>query len=626
MKPNSKRAAILMTALLWVCGLSPCFAGLGEQDDLTVFQIYQANRQQKIANYITVDLWLTAYSLLRQRALELDENEIYQPAVASIVASLNKALGNRGDDEADRANRDFVQVLAALSSGQAGASMSPRARQEFDQVMAAAGINPSPLWGVRMDYAQFQPRGRYTRNETTQNYFRTARYSSGVLFYLRTSEATGVTPALASRYLQQLARLAQSVAQDKDLLQCFVDLEDHQLWQLGRPDDLSIVDVVEAITTDRAKNADDLRKKLLQRVKAKDRQPKIVAAVVDAGKLSKTSKLMQVLVGVRLLPLRHSAESEALQNLLYPNTGKFLGETRKVMPFGLGQVNGSAVKAFPSAYELGALLIGAGGQSILSKWQEDRFEHYAEAQQRAKTALASASALNAQHLQLMRSGFQQQSQVPSRFPTMLAFWTYQRYSDQLYQKQSVTPSGKGIEQDPPRKGAAIEPATEIYQQLAALVKQHAKRSKLAQWSSFAALLDQALTMSRQAGQNKQLSPQQEAFLNHLDKDLMALTDNPGLPVVVAIHTEPASGLVVQEGVGYAGLVKYGPARGARLSHYEFKAPQSEAMNDTKWREKLLSGKAYLHKTFPQVDISVDPASEKLPHSNDSKSAQQGRPQ
>ena len=47
-----------------------------------MFQLYNANRQQGIGNYITVDFILTAYNLLVQELLTIEEEEVYIPPFA----------------------------------------------------------------------------------------------------------------------------------------------------------------------------------------------------------------------------------------------------------------------------------------------------------------------------------------------------------------------------------------------------------------------------------------------------------------------------------------------------------------------------------------------------------------
>jgi hypothetical protein len=110
------------------------------------------------------------------------------------------------------------------------------------------------------------------------------------------------------------------------------------------------------------------------------------------------------------------------------------------------------------------------------------------------------------------------------------------------------------------------------------------------WKPFEAILKRCLAISFRELQENPLSAKDQAFLNNLDQQLLKLTKNKDQPIVVDIHTNPASQEVVQEGIGFAQIVSRDKARGALFTHYEFKQPLQERLDNDQWLTQLRSGK------------------------------------
>ena len=58
------------------------------------------------------------------------------------------------------------------------------------------------------------------------------------------------------------------------------------------------------------------------------------------------------------------------------------------------------------------------------------------------------------------------------------------------------------------------------------------------------------------------------------------------PIIVDVHSNPASGEVLQEALGYANVVKHDQQLGARWWHLEFRQPLNQRMTDETWRQQL----------------------------------------
>ena len=558
-----------------------------------LFEVYARNRQEGVPNYVTEDLLLLSYGMIRTSMSRTLEREHHIPAVGRIVEGLAAQVATGPADPVNEANRDYLAVLLALWRGHgqvAGEGESTRAQAELDLVQAAQGLTWSPLWGQRIDYTQFKPRGYYSGDAELERYFRTVRYAGTILFAITASKATGVDEALAERLIRQAVRLAHLIEQDTGLAKDHGELTRSLTWRFGPPEDLPNA-VLLALDDE---PADTFRARLLAQAKQEGLQPRILGGFVDAGQLEDGATVADVLTGWRLLPQRYTPESDAFQRLVFNGTGVFQGD-EGAEPFGLTLIDGKAVKGFPLLAELMALWGSETSYKRLQQEGETAFEGYDAAWEQAQQALASAGGLSALHQQVIRTGLRSES--ADCLTALRAFWTWQRYAALLYAKQSYTPAEKGLPLAPLRPpGARLEPSLSLYLALARVVEAHRRVTPHAAWEAFAGLLDHVISITLRADSERGLTVADETFLNELDTTLVVLTGGPDAPIVVDVHTNPASREVLQEATGRARLVTLTTtegqtARGARFTQCEFKHPMAERLNDAGWRE-LLAGSSH----------------------------------
>ena len=555
-----------------------------------LFDMYARNRQEGVPNYITEDLMLLSYGMIRTAVNRALEREHHVGAVGRIVEGLAAQVAAAPDDPVNQANRDYLAVLLALWQGSdqaAGAGEPARAQAELDLVLASQALTRSPLWGQLIDYTQFKPRGHYSGDADLERYFRTVRYAGTVLFAITASKATGVSEALADRLTRQAVHLARFIEQDPGLAKEHGDLTRSLTWRFGLPEDLPHA----ALLALDAEPAETFRARLLAQAKEQGLQPRILGGVVDVGQLEDGVTAADAMTGWRLLPQRYTPESEAFQQLVFNGTGVFQGD-EDAKPFGLTLINGKLVKGFPLLAELMALWGSEASYESLRQQGETAFEGYDAAWGRAQQTLAGANGLNTLHQQVIRTGLRSTSL--DRLTAMRAFWTWQRYAAVLYAKQSYTPADKSLVLPPPRPaGARLEPSLPLYLALARAVEAHRRVTPHAAWEAFADLLDHVISITLRGNGEDDLTAADEAFLNELDAVLVALTGGPDAPIVVDIHTNPASREVLQEATGMARPVTLTTAegqaaRGARFTQCEFKHPMTERLDDAAWRE-LLAG-------------------------------------
>ena len=552
----------------------------------SIFSVYEQNAREGVPNYITEDLLLVSYGLIRVHVAKTIERERYLPQWERLVAGLREALASgAGKDAASSANRDYLAVLDALLAGRndaKGSADAKRAKKELDLVLAANELARSPLWGYRIDYGQFLPRGHYEGDEALTRYFRATRYAGAALFAVKPSRATGVSKALAKRMARQAEQLARLIDGDAELSATRQALLANLAWRFGPAEDLTLAAVLAVSPQPTRTHA----ARLFERAKAQDMLPRILGGVVEKSRLRKGVSPRETLAGWRLLPQRRTVDYAAFQQLVFDSTGPFEGETTaEETPFGLALIDGQAVKGFPLLAELMWLWGSGHARDALKEGGESAFAGYQEAADRARQALANATGLAALHQQLLQTGLAQPENA-ERLTALRAFWTWQRYAAVLYAKQSYTPAGKGLPASRAR-GASIEPSLALYQSLAQVVEGHREHTPHPSWDAFAAALNEVINVaSRQQVLLGHPTAEDERFLNGLDADLKRATGVGDSPIVVDVHVNASSGQVVQEATGFAKVAELYGARGARFTQYEFKRPLAERLTDAKWREML----------------------------------------
>lgn len=551
-----------------------------------LFDVYQENREQGIANLITPDLLLVSYSLLRQQLNQQTEAKIIIPAFSELVKGLHDKVASGKSDAVGKLGHDYLNLLQALLSGAPPNKPSPALQQEWTLVQQAGGIAVSPLWGTQIDYSQFKPRGRYTLSEALQHFFVAYRYASSVNLFIQPSLATAVSPEKAAQFSELAVRLSQLLHKNTALKKSFEQLRAAMDWEYGAPGDLNANDVPLALKEE--KNPEKYGAALLNYARKNNKLPQIIDTPIDTKKLAANEKLAEVAVGWRLLPGTLNADSLATQAVLYPQTQQYLnpcGTIACVNAWSVSQLDGRAAKGYVSSLEIMGWL-GSDSARYLSQRQGDQaFAGYAAAEQRAKTWLQGTQDLSGTQMQFMRTVFAQVAPSPTRqLNSLLGFWTWQRNINALYAKQPTAVGSKGLNggKAAERKGAQLLGGATFYQAFSQLLKQQQTHGNADAWQALSDISTQLAKLAAQPA----LSSKDEAYLNALDERLLTLTKVKDQPIVIDIQSNPADQQVVEEAIGLPEIERLGTARGAWFSHYEFKRPLNARLTHEEWRKQL----------------------------------------
>ncbi len=596
LRDNSGQRIAVWIAILWFAAAGvPADADAEEPRPQGMFELYQDNRLNGIPNYITEDFLVLSYLMMLERTVEQMEASRLAPAFSRLIERLDDGLEEESENGVRRANQQFLSVISSLlRTEDADEAPEGPVRSEIERVLTAREQATSEILGQPLDYSQFRVRGRYTRKPELRRYFRAARYAGSALFAVMPSQATGIGPEIADRLTAQAVQLSRLITTHDDLLEAWSDLDRQAAWWFGPADDLTLEDLVEVSAGASMEDLPGLRRRLLDHARAHGRQPRILGSAVSVDRLEPSLTAYDVLTGWRLFPQRYSPDGAVLQRLVYDRVGVYLGSAR---PASLSFAGGQPVKGLPSALELMALLGSRDAGERLDATDERNFEGYQEATEEARALLSEARGLAGEHLELLRFWLANVNVTEPdirQTNTALAFWTYWRYVGLLYSKPSYSGVSKSFAMPPERTRAWLEPEPELYAMLARGADELAERTDCAPCATYARILERCVRVAVAERAGLELTENDIVFLNDLDHQLFKLIGRRDRPIVVDIHSDAASGRVVQEGLGWPRVVEkdlgQSPRpRGALFRHYELHQPMSERLNDMAWSELLLSG-------------------------------------
>ena len=552
-----------------------------------MFDLYEANRKEGIPNYITEDFVLLAYSMVINEAVTDLEEQNLLPAFQAYVKALGKLSGK---DPASKRNRDFLGVISTLLSGgkiPKWVSDSTVVKAELEKVLGGEGIARSDLVRQTLDYTQFQVRGKYTQSETLGRYFRAMRYANTVLFPIVATKATDISDDDANALTEQALALS-ALIEHADVVDKQHNLKSKLTALFGPSRDLGPKDYL----SQKNKNIPALRDSLLKMARDKGKQPLILSGIVKVKDLETGLSAADVLTGFRLILQAFTPDAAAFQYLVYHEVGEYMGMGQ---PQTAGLIDGKLVKVFPSNLELMALLGSAEAALMLDATDERNYTGYDLAWKKAQAVLHQSGGLVSDQLPVIQywltRGHAAIPDAARRLKSCQALWTYQRYTSQLYVKQSYTADAKSFQMLLPRETAYIAPAPELYLMLTLRVRQiQGALGESKRLNALSDLLYRCAEIGLQTAQGRMLSGDDARFLNELDKTFLELTEQKDMPIVVDVHTEPNSGQVLEEAIGYPESVYHDigaiRARGALFTHYEFKHPMSDRLTDAAWQTML----------------------------------------
>ncbi len=558
-------------------------------DEAGLLGLYARNRSEGVANHVTEDLLVAAYGVLREHTAAEMERTVLMPRLHTLTERLGKVL-EKGDGDHARLARRHVAVIAALLDDSMPADGTAAA--EVERVRKAEGIQMSDMWGVRLDYGQFRPRGRYEGDAAMERYFRAMRYAAGVPLLLRPSRATGVSAERADLNARTALHLAHAVMDTPVVRAAYAAFDGPLTWEYGEADDLTpgALLEIEAAIAQPGGRSDKGGWTIAAAIADRALLPRIVDVVLETDRLGEGETPYSASTAWRLLPARATAESAAFQRLVEQKIGAYTGQCA-TLPLTVSTARGQKTKGYPSLYETLALLGDMPATSWMRQTCMTDFAAYADAQGKAGDALTRGSGLNAAQWRFTQRVLGGGESATARSNVLLGFWTWQRHAGVLYAKQSSTPRPKSFSLEKARSGASIAPSPAFFDGLRALAIEHARYGAQNTWTGFAQVLDRLSALALRTRLGQPLGADDDAYLNDIDRTLLALTGGTrDQPIVIDVHTNGEDGQALYEALGRPRVVTRGVARGGLFSHYEFRDSLQQRLTDSEWRSRIDAGK------------------------------------
>jgi len=583
-----------------------------------MFDLYCENRDVGVPNFITSDAMLHAFHLCFDYILKTCEEKRFiaqlNGLLDGMLSETQKQLKETENDDLRAAlnvNLNYLIVAKKLldSSYVEPINGGPYL-QELSLIDGAAGFSLSPLFKYYEDYSQYIVRGHYTRTPALSRYFRSMMWLGRMGFSCENAQDNFSRAATRSALLlvQAFARLQMD---GRPAMTVWDEIYQPTVFFVGKSDDINVINYLPLIErvygTDFASKSTALFQDemlLTQFLQQTGDLPE--AAIQYPGQPSKGFRLM----GQRFIP-----DSYVLGQLVFPRVPS------RFMPTGLDVMQ----------------VLGSERAFALLPVKDRNDPLYLRAIDSLKTEFAAYPATAwAQNLYwnwlytlmplLWHKGegypffMQTEAWLDKDLYAALASWAELRHDTILYAKQSGTKTG--LSPEALSVQGYVEPNPHFFGRIAALAAflQQGLASRNLLFVEFQSTLtlfaETALQLKTIA--EKELTPEPLSGADYnlifdfgkivyrivtFDKGSM---DGPSynaassglepMPVIADVHTDPNSGTVLEEGVGFPFAVyvichvegKAVLTRGASYSYYEFTWPLNDRLTDEKWRQQLTS--------------------------------------
>ncbi len=208
-------------------------------------------------------------------------------------------------DEYRQLEFDFAKLTKQVPEGAKKLS-----DEEYEKVIAAAGLSESELFSYKVDYSQFKPRGHYTLGPILENYFLGMMWLSNPGFELEGSDDD----------LRTALILASAFYSNDELLSAWKDGYEMSTYYSAASDDLNVLDfdyiIGDILLFDKKRYKDIGDYEVLDMVKEevkKLRAPKIVAVLAENSENTISTKKQ-----FRYMGQRYNADQFILEKLSKP--------------------------------------------------------------------------------------------------------------------------------------------------------------------------------------------------------------------------------------------------------------------------------------------------------------------
>ena len=596
------------------------------------YQLYEINRYDQIANYVTVDSLMHTYHLYFSMLLNRTEkNYLADDLLALSQAMLETSVGQyellvgTQWEEAARRNVAYFAVAAALQdpAQEIPADVAELVEQELALIYAAGGIEISPLAEDYMDYSQYKPRGYYEGDEILERYFR------AMMWYGQVNFAQDNDSLTRSALLMTLAMAQTDIT-------AWEKIYTVTSFFAGVSDDLGYYEYAPAIAeacggypTVEALKSDEGGYARVVELAAEMAPPAINSVPVDA---SEEGDLGEMNKGFRFMGQRFTIDAAIMQQLVYRAVEENSAGEKRLLPDTLD---------VPAALgsDLALQLLEEQGDAEYSGYSENMTqlrEFISGATEASWTSSLYSSWLYTLEPLLETKGEGYPSFMTStewqkkNLETFAGSFTELKHDTVLYSKQVMAEMGGGWEDEIDDRGY-VEPEPEVYRRFMLLAQQTAEgldgfglidSADKENLSRLEELARRLLVISNKELRNESLTDEEYDLIREYGGNLEhfwieALQDRTGAEyldpreypaaLVTDIATDP-NGRVLQVATGMpAEILAIVPVDGQlRLvsgvvyNFYQFEQPLNDRLTDSEWYQMVreeLYGERQLDKPW-----------------------------
>jgi hypothetical protein len=611
------------------------FAVVGDYGDSEFFDIYEDNRYIMFPSFISVDSLMHTYHLYFAYLLEDTEKGYLKDRLVELTGDMLAASASqyeelKGTDWQNTASENvcfFYVASMLLETGDEfpidDDTVKGTAQEEYDKVMAAAGIDDCILTGLKEDYSQFKPRGYYAGDEELEKYFRAMMWYGRIPFAL--DNVSGVKNSIL---------LTKAISENPGN---FNDIYAVTSFFAGASDDVTYTQF-SALVADAYGSASPDLKDIAKDYEALE---KVMASVetLDPPQINSIPVMEgddPVIPSFRFMGQRFTVDAAIMQKLIYSAVEENGNGEKRYLPDPLD------VAAALGSDEAVKLLEEQGAMEY-KNYQENLFfvsDHFNNADPEVWNASLYAGWLNTLRPLLEEKGegypsfMQSEEWVKKDMETFMGSYAELKHDTILYAKQNMAEMGDGEIEEKDDRGY-VDPEPVVYSRFVSLANNTrdglASRGMLTEQQEedlnrLSEIAMTLLTISEKELTNEALTEDDYEFIryyggyiehfwrevNDTEEFTVGYSYQAPCPIVADIATDP-NGSVLEIGSGSAQTMyvvfpidgELHVGRGSVYSFYQFTQPLGERLTDEEFRN-MLSGGYIDEDTWTWVEVEGKP--------------------
>lgn len=607
-------------------------------NNVQLFHVYEENDYSQTQNFVSTDLYLQLFHMHFSFMLRRIEEEKFSPILHDLIQGMfeeSKRLALVEKDPSIKEDLQYTQAFYAVPLTLIGqrevlvdgpyASKVALELSKIEKEQSANSDLLAPFMNVPFAYDMLKPRGHYTRNETLQRYFTTMQWLQLGAYCLE--EKTDLRWALTAAFILNTANAKSGVS----LKKLYSSVLEPTTFLIGKPDNVSLMDICNIIDTKQIKTLFDLmRPETIMLFQAELKK-------IEATKNVIKPKIENACSGkINFMPARFLIDNEVLQEMT----------DLKQRPYPRGL---DVMAAFGSQAAEDILIRELDESKSWTKFlpklenMKAKYKNYESWDETVYTKWISS--LN--KLLTPDKSYPSFMQLPSwnkkNLNTALASWAELKHDAILYAEQpNAAECGGGEECAPPPEPYTVgyvEPNVQYWKSALELLKKtndilskydvmdkqsQYKQEQLVELCTF------LLTVSEKELRGEKLLEQEYNTIERIGSSVEYTTlsimgayswselsgPDKEIAVVADIYTnnqENESG-ILHAAVGYANdlyvVVEIDGylyvTKGSTFSYYEHRVPLNNRMTDEEWQEMLKKGKSFpLQPWMKDIIIKLD---------------------